>query len=172
MHLGLATQPAGSAIHVIRELRIMRVRCVSDYVTEEQRAALGRRKYRGSLEPGLSIGAEYLVLGMTFEADPRHVSTGPYVMVLMKDREPATYDLCLFEIIDPRVSRYWEVHTVQFDGRQIVDVRPLALFGPLDITDDDERDWEKQEEAYDAFLNSDAFRDTCALLRAEFADTP
>ncbi len=34
----------------------MRVRCVSDYVTERQRAALGRRQYQGTLALGLTIG--------------------------------------------------------------------------------------------------------------------
>lgn len=51
----------------------MRVRCVSDYVTEQQRAAFGRRQYQGTLALGLTIGTEYLVLGLGFEADPDHL---------------------------------------------------------------------------------------------------
>ncbi len=152
--------------------RIMKVRCISDYVTEQQRAALGRRQYQGSLAPGLTIGAEYLVLGLGFEADPDHATTGPYVTILLERVGPKAYDLCLFEVTDPRVSRYWQVRALQFGGRQIVELLPPALFEALSTTDNDERSAEEQDETYFAFLESDAFEHICALLRDEYADTP
>ena len=150
----------------------MRVRCVSDYVTEQQRAALGRRQYQGSLAVGLTVGEEYLVLGLEFVVDPDQFDTGPYVIVLRNHGVPVAYDLCLFEVIDPRASRYWEVRTVQFAGRQIVELLPPTLFDELSTTDDDERSSVEQDEAYFAYLDSDAFRHVCTLLRDEFADWP
>jgi hypothetical protein len=145
----------------------MRVRCVSDYVTEQQRAALGRRQYQGNLELGLTIGAEYLVLGLGFEADSNHGTTGPNVTVLLENGSPGGYDLCLFEVIDPRVSRYWEMCILEFDSRQIVELLP-PTFPKATV---DALDHDAQDKAYIAFLASDAFRDTCALLKDEFTLT-
>jgi hypothetical protein len=82
----------------------MKVRCLSDYLTEQQRAALGRRPYQGDVEWGVTIGEEYLVLGLTFEADPEHATTGPYVHLLLQKGDVLNvrrYDLALLAITDP-----------------------------------------------------------------------
>ena len=42
----------------------MKARYVSDYFTEQHRAALGRSQHQAGLALGLTIGAEYLVLGL------------------------------------------------------------------------------------------------------------
>jgi hypothetical protein len=146
----------------------MKVRCVSDYVTEEQRAALGRGKYQVGIDTRLTIGEEYLALGLTFEADPDHFMTGPYVHILLDNGNFALCDLCLFEITDPRASRYWEVRTAQFDSRQIVELLPPYLSGILSIADEDERPTWEQDEGYFAALNSPEFRQVCELLQREY----
>jgi hypothetical protein len=146
----------------------MKVRCISDYVTEEQRAALGRGKYQGSIDNRLTIGAEYLVLGLTFEADPDRFTTGPYVHIPLDNGNVALCDLCLFAITDPRASRYWEVRTAQFDNRQIVELLPPHLSGILSIADEDERPTWEQDKSFFAALSSSEFRQVCELLQSEY----
>ncbi len=72
---------------------------------------------------------------------------------------------CVFSRSPTRVSCYWQMRTLEFDGRQIVELLPPVLlaasFAKLSL--------DEQDEAYFAFLASDAFKDTCALLRDEFA---
>ncbi len=151
----------------------MKLRCVSDYVTEQQRAALGRRPYQGHLEWGLTVGQEYLVLGLTFEADPEHFRTGPHVDLLLKTGDVLnvrSYDLCLFEISDPRASRYWEVRTREFGDRQIVDLLPPPLADAIYPSEGDARTFEEADEAWSAFLGSDEFRHLCDALQRESED--
>lgn len=150
----------------------MRVRCVSDYVTEQQRAALGRRQYQGSLAAQLTIGAEYVVLGLSFEFDPEHYSTGPYVTVLLESGVPARYDMCLFEVTDPRASRYWEVSILLFGGRQITELAPPVPVGAFYRRNDETCSPEEQDEDYFAFLGSSSFAQVCELLQGEYPDTP
>jgi hypothetical protein len=149
----------------------MRVRCVFDYFTPEQRAALGRRPSQGTLEAGLIIGREYLVLGLSFVTDPEHLNTGPYVTILHEIYGPRSHDLGVFEITDPRVSRYWETRTYRIaDGRQFVDLLPPYLHDVLTLRDDDNdtRLGEERDDEYFAALASEEYAHTVALLREEF----
>lgn len=146
----------------------MRVRCVSTYVTEEQRAALGRRAYRGAEASGLTVGSEYLVLGLAFEFDADRTTTGPYVLVLDDYGIPKSHDLSLFEVCDSRVSHYWHVRSSRFDSRQIEELMPPELFDILDAADDSARSLDEQDAAFFAALRSPEFVALCTLLRHEF----
>jgi hypothetical protein len=77
-----------------------------------------------------------------------------------------SYDLCLFEISDPRASRCWDFSTRDFGGCQIVDLLPPLLAEAIYPSEEDARTFEEDDEAWFAFLGSDAFRHVCdALLR-------
>jgi hypothetical protein len=153
----------------------VKVRCLSDCFTEQQRSALGRRPQQGHVAWGVAIGEEYLVLGLTFEADPEHAITGPYVLLLLQNGDSLNvrqYDLGLFTITDPRVSRYWKVGVREFAGRQITEVLPPILAdalypradaGPANSSSEDEDD------AWFGFLDSAVFRHLCGLLQDESA---
>ena len=90
----------------------MRVQCIATTVTPRQRDRLGRRTYLDVQTPDLTVEKEYLVLGLEFIADFARVRTGPYVWVLAdSDAQPEWFDLCLFMVTDPRMSRYWAMRT-------------------------------------------------------------
>lgn len=111
----------------------MKVRCISDYVTPDQRAALGRKSYQGTLALGLTIGKEYLVYALEYIADPDHFQTGLYVIIQPDVGWLVRYELCLFEITDPRPSRYWEL--------RVLDISQTVL-GPPSMYEDPEAYWE------------------------------
>jgi hypothetical protein len=78
----------------------MKVKCLKQYPTHEELEYLGENFQRRQ-EFHITAGNEYLVLGMSFlgnatwvdiECDSEHVTSVP---------------LLLFEIKDPKVSRYW-----------------------------------------------------------------
>jgi hypothetical protein len=50
---------------------VLRVLYVSDYLTPEQRAAFGRRPHQGFVDRRLTIGEEYLALGLTYWGSAR-----------------------------------------------------------------------------------------------------
>jgi hypothetical protein len=131
----------------------MRVRCISD---RDQR---------------LTVGQDYLVLGLTFEFDPgQRVCVGPQVYVLLDSGRLALCDLAVLQITDPHASRYWQVRLVSFENRQYVDILPPELFSMLNVEEDDQRSGLEQDRAFFEALRSDEFRRVCALLQAEQAD--
>jgi hypothetical protein len=87
---------------------------------------------------------------------------------LLETGDVAFADLCLFVITDPRVSRYWQVHTTVFDNRPFVDLLPPSLITKVSTSDDDERNGLEQDEAYFAALDSDEFKQICLLLEGEY----
>jgi hypothetical protein len=151
----------------------VKVRCLSDDLTEQQRLALGRRPQQGHLAWGVTIGEEYLVLGLTFEADPEHATTGPYVLLLLQNGDVLNvrqYDLGLFTITDPWVSRYWKVGVREFAGRQMAEVLPPLLADalyPRAVAEHVSSSSEDEDDAWFAFLDSAAFRRLCSLLQDE-----
>jgi hypothetical protein len=153
----------------------VKVRCRSDYFTEQQRSALGRRPQQGHVAWGVTIGEEYLVLGLTFETDPEHATTGPYVLLLLQNGgllNVRQYDLGLFTISDPRASRYWKVGVREFAGRQITEVLPPILADALYPRPDAGQaasSSEDEDDAWFEFLDSGAFRHLCGLLQDESA---
>jgi hypothetical protein len=104
----------------------MIVKCISIYPSEEQIQRLGPGFWRNR-EFGVVIGREYLVLGMTMKADAQSSGNGVWVEILMEPDIPTIVPvpICLFEIVDSRVSRHWEVRA-QPDGS--VALEPPAFF--------------------------------------------
>ena len=94
----------------------MIVRCVSTYPTEAQLHVLGPG-FRRDRSFGVVQGREYLVLGMDIDPGTGAFGTGAWVDVLMEPDIPTLVPapLCLFEVVDPRVSRYWEIR-ISLDG--------------------------------------------------------
>jgi hypothetical protein len=87
----------------------MIVRCVSVLPNEEQAKLLGDNYRPSQMTYGLELGKEYVVFGLSLfggmswvdiaseatSADPGYLHPAP---------------LCLFEIVNGHVSRYWEAH--------------------------------------------------------------
>lgn len=148
----------------------MRVRCIADRLTDQQLTALGRPRYRGGLAWGITIGDEYLGLGLTFAVDPNYPRTGPYVHLLLKRDDVLNvggYDLGLFTITDLRPSQYWKVRACEYYGSQLVNLLPpvlaAELYASTDATSEDSLD---ESDRWFAYLDSEAFRQLCDLLQS------
>jgi len=110
----------------INEVLNMIVKCVSAYPTETQIQVLGPG-FRRDRSFGVVEGREYLVLGLIIDSAAQSDGRGAWVDVLMEPEIPTVISvpLCLFEIIDPRVSRYWQVR-VSDEG--IVNLWPPSFY--------------------------------------------
>jgi hypothetical protein len=80
----------------------------------------------------------------------------------------ASSDLAQFEMTDPRTSRFWQIRTGQFEGRQFVDMLPPELVTALTIDDRDERASEEQDVAFFKALGSAEFQHVCTLVENEY----
>jgi hypothetical protein len=98
----------------------MRVRCISTYPSEEQIQRLGKRFYRNQ-DFHIASGKEYVVFGLEFSLD----SNIPSVSLVGEYDKLRDAPLCLFEIIDARVSRYWEVRA---SGNGVLVFWPHSFF--------------------------------------------
>jgi hypothetical protein len=87
---------------------------------------------------------------------------------MLQNGYAALCDLALFEITDPRASRYWHVRMTTFEGREAIDLLPPELIPIFFTTEDDERSGLEQDRAYFAALHSDEFKRVCELLHNEF----
>ena len=88
----------------------MIVRCISSHPSDAQIQSLGPG-FRKNREFGVVIGREYLVLGLTVNVTSQTMGNGAWVDILMEPDIPTVVSvpLSLFEILDARVSRYWEL---------------------------------------------------------------
>ena len=86
----------------------MKVRCLRQYPTEEQVQALGPAFYRKQ-SFHLTVGREYLVFGLQLSVNANMLGTGAWIQIVSESERLSWAPLMLFEIVDPRVSRYWEV---------------------------------------------------------------
>jgi hypothetical protein len=75
---------------------------------------------------GVVLGREYLVISLTVDTGPLSDGRGTWVDILMDTEIPTVISvpLGLFKVVDPRVSRYWEIR-VSDDG---VTFRPPSLY--------------------------------------------
>lgn len=81
----------------------MRLKCIALLPNDKEAKLLGKSHYYpGRMEFGLKLGHEYIVYGMTF------LDGVPWVEIA---NQANTYvysvPLCLFEIVDGTVSKYW-----------------------------------------------------------------
>jgi hypothetical protein len=88
----------------------MIVKCISAYPDVEQVQRLGPGFLRDHAIH-VTIGREYVVLSLTVNTASGTVGNGVWIDVLMEPDVPTVIPvpLCLFEIVDPRASRYWEI---------------------------------------------------------------
>lgn len=132
----------------------MLAKCIARGLTEEQRKATNAS---ARFNPRFQVTAdnEYLILGISFIPDPTVFGNTCLYMIEDDAGRCVSLPSVLFDITDPRVSRYWIA-------------RPNGEFG---VTL-----W--PEEFYEAYFHdrvtdyepeaSAAFRDTVARLEAEF----
>jgi len=104
----------------------MIVRCVSLYPTEAQIKFLGPGFLRDR-SFGLVLEREYVVLGLTVDAAVESNGRGAWVEVLIEPRvpTPVSVPLCLFEIVDSRASRFWEI---QLSDNGVVRLWPPSFY--------------------------------------------
>jgi hypothetical protein len=81
----------------------MKVKCIVELPIDQQGLALGKHYNPGKQTFNLSVGREYFVYGLTF------LSGAPWVEILEDFGYLYSAPLCLFEITDARVSRYWQL---------------------------------------------------------------
>lgn len=86
----------------------MTAKCIAVSLTEEQRTKLGAPHSLQSVYQ-LSIGADYTVLGITFVSHSRLFGCTPLFEVRDDMGRCFSVPACLFEVSDPRSSRYWRV---------------------------------------------------------------
>jgi len=134
----------------------MKVRCLANVATAEQIAQYGldpKVEHRYYVTPG----KEYLVLGLTAVAGDSAYGPGVTVDVLDDFGRWSIKPLFLFEVIDPRPSRYWVAKKV---GEAELALWPESFF--QDFYHDHLTDGMPEEVA--------DFKRVCALLEAEFAE--
>lgn len=94
----------------------MILKCVATLPSQQQAAKLGAHYRPGKQAFGVVVGQKYLVFAL------RILGGEPWVEVIDADLEPGylfAVPLCLFEIIDPQVSRRWVAGT-DSEGRLVL----------------------------------------------------
>jgi hypothetical protein len=85
----------------------VRVKCLSEYPSKEEIKQLGKGFCRKQ-SFGVEIGREYTVLALDFFVRSNLFGTGPYVEIADELDRLGWAPLCLFEILDASVSRFWK----------------------------------------------------------------
>lgn len=93
----------------------MRVKCLNHELTEEQRLVLKvppvlRTKHQ------ISIGKEYLVLGISFEIGSPVYGNTVLLQVVNDAGHCSFIPAALFEIVDGRCSSFWEARFYEHGG--------------------------------------------------------
>lgn len=91
----------------------MKVKCISLAPNKQQIEQLGKYYYPGKQEFYLTVGQIYVVFGMQI------LGGIPWLELASDTNYLFSVPLCLFEIIDARVSQYWEVH-MDRDGNLLI----------------------------------------------------
>lgn len=130
----------------------MKVKCKTKFPNEEQAKKLGKYYHAGKQEFGLTIGKEYIVFGL------RILDGAVWVELVSDTGYLYSTPLCLFGIIDGRVSRYWETR-VDEDGD--VDILPPSFYSKYYYDDLLERVSDVVED----------FRKIRSLIESEAMDT-
>jgi len=85
----------------------MRVRCIQQRPSETQVTALGSSYYR-SQSFHLTVGKEYVAIGLDLAIDSNVHGNGVWIHLVSDHGNLIWAPLALFEVTDPRVSKYWE----------------------------------------------------------------
>lgn len=84
----------------------MKIKCVSVSLNEDQLYVLGKHaNVKNNFS--LSVGKEYVVFGLTFEF--LESGNGCFVQILSDSNHLVHVPIILFEIIDNRMSKFWEL---------------------------------------------------------------
>jgi hypothetical protein len=86
----------------------MRLRCIKSRLDERKAAAMGLEVSRGQ-DFHLTSEKEYLVIGLQFSTNTKIHGTGVWVHLVSDYGHLTWAPISLFEVVDPRVSRYWEI---------------------------------------------------------------
>jgi len=98
----------------------------------------------GPADPRLTVGQDYLVLGLSFDFASGPFVSRPVIHLLLQQGGVAQSDLAQFEITDPCPSRFWQIRRGEFEGRQFVDLLPPELFAVLSSDERGERTRQEQ----------------------------
>ncbi len=85
----------------------MVVTCRTARLDSAQLARVGRG-FSASGAARLSAGKTHVVLGMQLEVDSLLWGTGAWIQIAAADAELLVAPLCLFDVVDGRVSAHWE----------------------------------------------------------------
>ena len=89
----------------------MKVRCIKNYLTDEEKKMISM-SFNQHPVYRIKPDAEYTVLGLTFMINNSY-QNGVFVQI-KDDSYCLTFPpLCLFEIIDPRLSSYWKADALK-----------------------------------------------------------
>lgn len=90
----------------------MKVKCTATKLSTEQKLLLGIRESY-SPEYQLTVGATYTVLGISFVAKSEFFGSGAF-LEMKDDLAPhiSFVPFCLFEVVDPRPSRFWRAKSL------------------------------------------------------------
>jgi hypothetical protein len=102
----------------------MRVKCKNRELTEEQRALL-KAPSRFRPTHALTVGKEYLVLGIVSIIDSPQYGNTALFEIVNDDGQFVLFPAMLFEVTDARCSSYWRA-AVSGDGS--VTLRPEELY--------------------------------------------
>jgi len=97
----------------------MRLKCTAKFPNKEQTKMLGKYYREGKQEFGILVGSEYIAFGMRILGGQPWVDICPIGLKYLHH-----VPLCLFDVIDPKVSKYWELRVV---GSGDVLFFPLSL---------------------------------------------
>ena len=102
----------------------MRIQCTNRELTDEQRALLkAPSRFRPS--PSITVGKEYLVLGIvSIIESPQYGNTALFEIVNDQDHF-VFYPAVLFAVTDPRCSSYWRASV---SGEGSVTLRPQEFY--------------------------------------------
>lgn len=111
----------------------MIVKCIAKKLSKEQEDLLRAKKDIDS-SGRLTIGKCYVVLGLTY-INSEHIGNMVVVYLMDDPKTLTSFPLCLFEIVDDRLSKYWTVR----DDFPHLDLWPEEFHEPYfhDLLSDD-----------------------------------
>jgi hypothetical protein len=134
----------------------MKIRCTSRELTEDQRALLkAPSRFRPNF--ALTVGKEYLVLGIVSIIDSPQYGNTALFEIVNDDRQFVLFPAVLFEVTDARSSSYWRAAV---SGNGTVTLRPEELYREFFHDDLSEGDPATRE----------TFQAMVTKLEAEFPD--
>lgn len=86
----------------------MKVRCLNNFLREDQRAAIGLPQGE-SIKHAITPGSEYVVLGLSVKPQGSRNGSGLFVEIANDWGQCRGISINLFEVVDAQCSKYWHV---------------------------------------------------------------